>query len=123
MSFDIVTYALLKKQIAAAAGGISDAKVENGHLILVGIDGTEYDCGDLGIPTLDDTQIATDVVWSSQKIVDSIPSQKTIEQIATEIAKENSIIFGGESYDMIIGGKANFDEPDTLIATGEAGES
>ena len=65
MSFDYITYALLKKKISSAAGGIQGAKVENGHLIIIGADGIEYDCGDLGIPTIDDAATSTSTIWSS----------------------------------------------------------
>lgn len=107
MSFDIVTYALLKKRMS---GGIASTKIENGHLILVGTDGTEYDCGDLGIPTIDDENVSSTTIWSSQKIMEAIPSEEAIAQIAKET---------NETYDYIIGGTADFNETDILIATGE----
>lgn len=127
MSFDYVTYALLKKKIGSAAGGISGAKVENGHLILIGADGIEYDCGDLGIPTIDDATTSTSTIWSSQKVVDYYKEQTIdepqIRAIALDVTEDalselmpNAIMGGvaGESLDVISGGAAINAEKDLL---------
>lgn len=127
MSFDYVTYALLKKKIGSAAGGISGAKVENGHLILIGADGIEYDCGDLGIPTIDDAATSTSTIWSSQKVVDYYKEQTIdepqIRAIALDVTEDalselmpNAIMGGiaGESLDVISGGSAINAEEDLL---------
>ena len=129
MSFDYITYALLKKKISSAAGGIQGAKVENGHLIIIGADGIEYDCGDLGIPTIDDAATSTSTIWSSQKIVDyhnehsAAINETQIRAIALDVTEDAlgelmpSAILGGyagESLDIIDGGRANTAEKDTL---------
>ena len=126
MSFDYITYALLKKKISSAAGGIQGAKVENGHLIIIGADGIEYDCGDLGIPTIDDAATSTSTIWSSQKIVDYHNEhfdETKIRAIALDVTEDAlgelmpSAILGGyagESLDIIDGGRANIIEKDTL---------
>lgn len=133
MSIDLVTYALLKKQLAAAAGGIAEAIVENGHLILIGVDGTRYDCGDLNIPTIEDDVVARDSVWSSERIVeyheDNSLDEAEVEVIVNKVTQAlmneavPDFIFGDEALSLIDGGVADFHDPDLLYGTDADGEA
>ena len=124
MSFDYITYSLLKKKISSVAGGIKEAKIENGRLILIGIDGVEYDCGDLGLPNLDDNNIANNSTWSSQKIVEYYKNnsynESQIKEIALEVAEDAisefmpSTILGGKAIHHVDGGEAVFDEQNII---------
>lgn len=86
---DVAAYALLKRGITTAGSTtpIVDAKIENGHLILIMGDGSTIDVGPL--PTgagIDDSVISTETTWSSAKIEEYHTSH--VETRAAEIAQE-----------------------------------
>ena len=71
---DVAAYALLKRGITTAGSttpgvGIADAKIENGHLILIMSDGSTIDAGALPAAGIDDATTSTDTTWSSAQIV------------------------------------------------------
>lgn len=128
---DVAAYALLKRGIAtsgATSNQISDAKIENGHLILILNDGSTIDCGALPTIEIDDTTISPETTWSSEQIVryhteNTVPGaldEAKVREIALEVAEDAisemmpSTIIGGAAIDLINGGVADFEEPDIL---------
>ena len=89
---DVAAYALLKRGISTSgvsSSQITDAKIENEHLILILSDGSTIDCGTLPAAGIDDATTSPDTTWSSNKIVDYV---------------ENNVI--PPQYDLIHGGQA-----------------
>lgn len=92
---DVAAYALLKRGITTAGSttpgvGIVDAKIENGHLILIMSDGSTIDAGALPAAGIDDATTSTDTTWSSAQIVKYHEENvsKFDEARTTEIAQE-----------------------------------
>lgn len=92
---DVAAYALLKRGITTAGSttpgvGIADAKIENGHLILIMSDGSTIDAGALPAAGIDDATTSTDTTWSSAQIVKYHEENvsKFDEVRTTEIAQE-----------------------------------
>lgn len=128
---DVAAYALLKRGITAAGSttpgvGITDAKIENGHLILIMSDGSTIDAGLL--PTgagIDDSVVSTETTWSSAKIEEYHTQHVEIRaaEIAQEVAERAlsefvpELISGGtaeNTIEYIEGGSAADVEPDVL---------
>lgn len=128
---DVAAYALLKRGITTAGGTtgatITDARIEDGHLILIMSDGTIIDAGALptGNAAIDDTSVSTETTWSSARIEEYHTAH--VETRATEIAKDiveralsefvPELITGGAAeYDieLVNGGIAASEERDTL---------
>ena len=127
---DVAAYALLKRGITTAGTGtgatITDAKIENGELILIMSDGTTINAGKL--PTgagIDDSVVSTETTWSSAKIEEYHNSHVEIRaaEIAQEVAERAlsefvpELINGGSAengIELIEGGSASFDEDDIL---------
>ena len=126
---DVAAYALLKRGISTAGTGtgatITDAKIENGELILIMSDGTTVNAGKL--PTgagIDDSIVSTETTWSSEKIVEHTTlNEDRIAEIALEVTERAlsefvpEFIVGGsalESIAYIKGGAASNDEEDIL---------
>ena len=92
---DVAAYALLKRGITAAGSTtpIVDAKIENGHLILIMSDGNIIDAGALPAAGIDDATTSTDTTWSSAQIVKyheenvSKPDEARTAEIAQEVVK------------------------------------
>ena len=108
---DVAAYALLKRGISTAGSTtpgviITDAKIENGHLILIMSDGTTIDTGLL--PTgagIDDSVVSTETTWSSNKIQEYHNAH--VEIRAAEIAQEVAERVLNESMpELITGGSA-----------------
>lgn len=75
---DVAAYALLKRGISTSgttSSEIADAKIENGHLILVLKDGSTIDCGALPAAGIDDESVSTDTTWSSARIEEAIEAK------------------------------------------------
>ena len=126
---DVAAYALLKRGITTAGTGtgttITDAKIENGELILIMSDGTTVNAGKLPTGGIDDSIVSTETTWSSAKIEEYHTSH--VEVRAAEIAQEVAeralsefvpeLISGGNAenaIEFIEGGSAAFDEDDVL---------
>ena len=126
---DVAAYALLKRGITTAGTGtgatITDAKIENGELILIMSDGTTVNAGKLPTGGIDDSIVSTETTWSSAKIEEYHNSH--VETRAAEIAQEVAeralsefvpeLINGGSAengIELIEGGGATFDEDDVL---------
>lgn len=128
---DVITYALLKNQISAAA--ISSAKVEDGELIFVMGDKSEVNCGavfgtDL---TITSAQIVGDELiftFSNGSTLNAgkLPSAaELIDDTTTSSSKTYSSRFINNifSYDLVLGGGA--DQPEAffgdVVNGGDAG--
>lgn len=126
---DVAAYALLKRGITTAGTGtgatITDAKIENGELILIMSDGTTVNAGKLPTGGIDDSIVSTETTWSSAKIEEYHNSHVEIRaaQIAQEVAERAlsefvpELINGGNAengIELIEGGGASFDEDDVL---------
>lgn len=126
---DVAAYALLKRGITTAGTGtgatITDAKIENGELILIMSDGTTVNAGKL--PTgagIDDSIVSTETTWSSAKIVEHTTlNEERIAEIALEVTERAlsefvpDLITGGNAIDSIAyieGGAAADNEDDVL---------
>lgn len=126
---DVAAYALLKRGITTAGSTtgttIADAKIENGHLILIMSDDSTIDVGLL--PTgagIDDSVVSTETTWSSAKIVEHTNlNEERIAEIALEVTERAlsefvpDLITGGnavESIAFIEGGAAADNEDDVL---------
>lgn len=139
---DVAAYALLKRGITAAGSttpgvSITDAKIENGHLILIMSDGSTIDAGALPAAGIDDTTTSTDTTWSSAQIVkyheenisklDEVRAaeiaQEVVERALSEFVPE--FIVGGSAesaYEYIEGGAAANAEKDVLYSMDADGE-
>ena len=125
---DVAAYALLKRGISTAGTGtgatITDAKIENGELILIMSDGTTVNAGKLPTGGIDDSIVSTETTWSSAKIVEHATlNEERIAEIALEVTERAlsefvpELITGGNaanSIEFIEGGGAFFNEDDVL---------
>lgn len=125
---DVAAYALLKRGITTAGTGtgatITDAKIENGELILIMSDGTTVNAGKLPAGGIDDSVVSTETTWSSAKIVEHTNlNEKRIAEIALEVTERAlsefvpDLITGGNAIDTIAyieGGAAADNEDDVL---------
>ena len=125
---DVAAYALLKRGITTAGTGtgatITDAKIENGELILVMSDGTTVNAGKLPTGGIDDSIVSTETTWSSEKIVEHTAlNEERIAEIALEVTERAlsefvpDLITGGNatnSIEFIEGGSAFYNEDDVL---------
>ena len=125
---DVAAYALLKRGITTAGTGtgatITDAKIENGELILIMSDGTTVNAGKLPTGNIDDSIVSTETTWSSEKIVEHTNlNEKRIAEIALEVTERAlsefvpDLITGGNAIDSIAyieGGAAADNEDDVL---------
>jgi hypothetical protein len=126
---DVAAYALLKRGITTAGTGtgttITDAKIENGELILIMSDGTTVNAGKL--PTgagIDDSIVSTETTWSSEKIVEHTAlNEERIAEIALDVTERAlsefvpELITGGNAantIEFIEGGSAFYNEDDVL---------
>lgn len=124
---DVAAYALLKRGISTAGTGtgatITDAKIENGELILIMSDGTTVNAGKLPAG-IDDSIVSTETTWSSEKIVEHTAlNEQRIAEIALEVTGRAlsefvpDLITGGNAIDSIAyieGGAAADNEDDVL---------
>lgn len=125
---DVAAYALLKRGITTAGTGtgatITDAKIENGELILIMSDGTTVNAGKLPTGNIDDSIVSTETTWSSAKIVEHTTlNEERIAEIALEVTERAlsefvpDLITGGNAIDSIAyieGGAAADNEDDVL---------
>ena len=125
---DVAAYALLKRGITTAGTGtgatITDAKIENGELILIMSDGTTVNAGKLPAGGIDDSIVSTETTWSSEKIVEHTAlNEERIAEIALEVTERAlsefvpDLITGGNatnSIEFIEGGSAFYNEDDVL---------
>ena len=125
---DVAAYALLKRGITTAGTGtgatITDAKIENGELILIMSDGTTVNAGKLPAGGIDDSVVSTETTWSSAKIVEHTTlNEERIAEIALEVTERAlsefvpDLIIGGNAIDSIAyieGGAAADNEDDVL---------
>lgn len=125
---DVAAYALLKRGIStsgATSNTIADARIENGHLLLILTDGTTIDCGALPAAGIDDATVSSETTWSSEQIVRYHTaggglSESEVRAIALEVAEDAiselmpSTIIGGEPISYINGGEANSEETDII---------
>ena len=125
---DVAAYALLKRGITTAGTGtgatITDAKIENGELILIMSDGTTVNAGKLPTGNIDDSIVSTETTWSSEKIVEHTAlNEERIAEIALEVTERAlsefvpDLITGGNatnSIEFIEGGSAFYNEDDVL---------
>ena len=128
---DVAAYALLKRGITTAGGTtgatITDARIEDGHLILIMSDGTTIDAGALptGNAAIDDSVVSTETTWSSARIEEYHTTHVEVRaaEIALEVAERAlsefvpELISGGTAENgiqLIEGGGAAFDEKDVL---------
>lgn len=84
---DVAAYALLKRGITTADSttpgvSITDAKIENGELILIMSDGNIINAGKLPAGDIDDTVISPDSTWSSEKVVNYVDDKTTYNLIS-----------------------------------------
>lgn len=125
---DVAAYALLKRGITTAGTGtgatITDAKIENGELILIMSDGTTVNAGKLPAGGIDDSIVSTETTWSSEKIVEHTAlNEERIAEIALDVTERAlsefvpELITGGNatnSIEFIEGGSAFYNEDDVL---------
>ena len=125
---DVAAYALLKRGITTAGTGtgatITDAKIENGELILIMSDGTTVNAGKLPTGGIDDSIVSTKTTWSSEKIVEHTAlNEERIAEIALDVTERAlsefvpELITGGNatnSIEFIEGGSAFYNEDDVL---------
>lgn len=125
---DVAAYALLKRGITTAGTGtgatITDAKIENGELILIMSDGTTVNAGKLPTGGIDDSIVSTETTWSSEKIVEHTAlNEERIAEIALDVTERAlsefvpELITGGNatnSIEFIEGGSAFYNEDDVL---------
>lgn len=125
---DVAAYALLKRGITTAGTGtgatITDAKIENGELILIMSDGTTVNAGKLPAGNIDDSIVSTETTWSSEKIVEHAAlNEERIAEIALDVTERAlskfvpELITGGNAantIEFIEGGSAFYDEDDVL---------
>lgn len=128
---DVAAYALLKRGITAAGSAtgatIADARIEDGHLILIMSDGTTIDAGALpvGSAAIDDSVVSTETTWSSARIEEyhTTHVETRAAEIALEVAERAlsefvpEFIYGGGAsmeIELIDGGIAAFNEKDTI---------
>ena len=125
---DVAAYALLKRGITTAGTGtgatITDAKIENGELILIMSDGTTVNAGKLPTGGIDDSIVSTETTGSSEKIVEyTALNEERIAEIALDVTERAlsefvpELITGGNatnSIEFIEGGSAFYDEDDVL---------
>ena len=125
---DVAAYALLKRGITTAGTGtgatITDAKIENGELILIMSDGTTVNAGKLPAGNIDDSIVSTETTWSSEKIVEHTAlNEERIAEIALDVTERAlsefvpELITGGNatnSIEFIEGGSAFYNEDDVL---------
>lgn len=125
---DVAAYALLKRGITTAGTGtgatITDAKIENGELILIMSDGTTVNAGKLPTGGIDDSVVSTETTWSSAKIVEHTTlNEERIAEIALDVTERAlsefvpELITGGNatnSIEFIEGGSAFYNEDDVL---------
>lgn len=125
---DVAAYALLKRGITTAGTGtgatITDAKIENGELILIMSDGTTVNAGKLPTGGIDDSIVSTETTWSSEKIVEHTAlNEERIAEIALDVTERAlsefvpELITGGNAantIEFIEGGSAFYNEDDVL---------